>query len=55
MNFLLDKYIIDNAENYSKYIYTSREILAVNDMEAYFNNWLNFMKSLFLLSNDLKS
>lgn len=36
-------------------MYSSKEILGVQDIEGYFNNWLNFMKSLFLLANDLKS
>lgn len=55
MNFLLDKSIVDNTENYSKFMYSSKEILSVQDIEGYFNNWLNFMKSMFLIANDLKS
>lgn len=32
MNFLLDKSIVDNTENYSKFMYSSKEILSVQDI-----------------------
>lgn len=55
MQFLMEKLFIDVSDGYSKYLFASREILAVQDVKEYLDNWLSFVKSLFLTANDIKS
>lgn len=55
INFLLEKDLLANSDEYNRFIYNSRKSIGNSDYEEYFAEWSSMMMNLFFIVNEKKS
>ena len=55
VNFLLERNLISNSDEYNRFIFSSRRSLTNYDYEEYFSLWAELMKNLFSSVNEKQS